>query len=288
MQTPAAPSQLDALDRVLAHIEGRLFEPLDVAGLADLAGLSPFHFIRVFTARVGESPMAHVRALRLIAAARRLTERDPPALIDLAFDCGFDSQEGFTRAFRRAFGVPPGRFRRGMAAHMENVLMPLASPPNLTMSPTPVTKPALRIAGPVDVFNPETAAGIPQMWLRLTPRLPLPGQASEDTYGVCMAAPDQPEGSMRYMAGVALSADAPKPTGFEVVELPARSYLVFRQEISAGGLHAQMQAATKAIWGELVPRSGYALAKAPDLEYYPPDFRPDQDGWVEWWIPVEA
>ena len=288
MEFQAVPSPPDALERVLRYIEDRLFEPLDVTGLAELAGLSTFHFIRVFTARVGSSPMAHVRSLRLIAAARRLTEADPPTLVDLAFDCGFDSQEGFTRAFRRAFGVPPGRFRRGAIAHMENVLMPLAAPPNLTMSSGPVAKPALRIAGPVDLFSPETVAGIPQMWLRLTPRLPLPGQASGDTFGVCMAAPDQPEGCMRYMAGAPLTPDAPTPPGFEVVDLPARPYLVFRQEITAGGLHAQMQAATKAIWGELVPRSGYTLARAPDLEYYPPEFRPDQDGWVEWWIPVEA
>lgn len=288
METASPLPPPDALDRVLAHIRANPLQELDVAVLARMAGVSSFHFIRQFTARVGESPMAHIRGLRLIDAARRLADPDPPSLIDLAFDCGFDSQEGFTRAFRRVFGVPPGRFRRGAAAHMENVLMPLAAPPNLTMSPEPVLKPALRISGPAEVFSPETVAGIPQLWLRLTPRLPLPGQASQETFGVCMAAPDQPEGCMRYMAGVPLSADAPTPPGFEVVDLPARPYLVFRQEIKAGGLHAQMQAATKAIWGELVPRSGHTLARAPDLEYYPPEFRPDEDGWVEWWIPVET
>ena len=60
-----------ATDRILADIERRLFEPLDLAGLARTCGLSPFHFSRLFTAASGESVMAYVRRRRLVAAARR-------------------------------------------------------------------------------------------------------------------------------------------------------------------------------------------------------------------------
>jgi AraC family transcriptional regulator len=50
-----------------------------------------------------------------------------------------------------------------------------------------------------------------------------------------------------------------------------------------------MQKAAREIWGGRLPRSGFTLARAPDLEVYPPEFRPDQPGaWVEWWIPVEV
>src|SRR4051812_9446759 len=83
----------DPLDAVLAHIERHLFEPLDVASLAEVAGLSPFYFSRLFTARMGESVMATVRRRRMLRAAARLgqnpgVESDiaPPALIALAFD----------------------------------------------------------------------------------------------------------------------------------------------------------------------------------------------------------
>src|SRR5258708_33409624 len=99
----------DPLERARLHIDARLFEPLTLADLADAAGLSAYHFTRQFGARFGDSPMAYVRARRLAAAADRLCGEGSPALIDLAFDWGFDSQEGFTRAFKRVFGLPPGR-----------------------------------------------------------------------------------------------------------------------------------------------------------------------------------
>ncbi|HEY0300312.1 MAG TPA: AraC family transcriptional regulator, partial [Rhizomicrobium sp.] len=102
----------DFLAEVLAHVEAHLFEPLTLAGLAAVAGLSPYHFSRVFTARLGSSVMDHVRARRLEAAYMRLSGSSPPGLIDLAFDCGFESQEAFTRAFRRRYGIAPGQFRR--------------------------------------------------------------------------------------------------------------------------------------------------------------------------------
>src|SRR4051812_42530188 len=102
----------DFLAEVLAYIEAHRFEPMTVTELASVAGFSPYHFSRLFTARFGESVMSYVRTCRLQAAALRLTGDSPPTLIDLAFECGFESQEAFTRAFRQRYGVPPGQFQR--------------------------------------------------------------------------------------------------------------------------------------------------------------------------------
>ena len=131
-------------------MQGGALEPLTLQQLAAVAGLSPYHFIRQFAARFGAPPMALARELRMGLAAQRLAESDPPALIDLAFDLGFESQEGFTRAFKRAHGVSPGRFRRdgGKAPPMETRLMSdIDARPRLTMQPAPVRKPGFRVAG---------------------------------------------------------------------------------------------------------------------------------------------
>lgn len=282
------------MDRARRHIERRLDEALSLTGLAEAAGLSPYHFSRLFTGRYGMSPMAYVRVRRLERAAERLRSGAGANLIDLALDCGFESQEGFTRAFARIFGVSPGRYRDGeRAPRTETSAMQTADLPvvSLTQAPAPARKPALRIAGLGRDFTEGTVAGIPALWDEFEPRLPLAGQMGGGTYGVCCAAPGEQtlQQGLHYMAGVEIAADATAPEGFEVVELLARPYLVFRGVMSGGPLHPQMQAAVREIWGERVPQSGYRLARAPDLEVYPDDFDPNRPGaWVEWWIPVEG
>ena len=99
----------DFLGDVLAYIDGNLSEPINVTELAAVAGFSPYHFSRLFTARFGESVMSYVRTCRLQAAANKLIGDAPPTLAQLSFDCGFESQEAFTRAFRRPLplALPP-------------------------------------------------------------------------------------------------------------------------------------------------------------------------------------
>ena len=293
--TDLAPSHAaaDPLERARLHIEASLFEPLSLAQLADAAGLSAYHFTRQFGARFGQSPMAYVRARRLTAAADRLCGPASPSLINLAFDCGFDSQEGFTRAFKRVFGIPPGLYRRASARTSPPEIFVMSESTGariqLSQAPQPVRKGRLRIAGFGADFTETDKAGIPKLWDRLIARMPLEGGLGE-TFGVCSAAPPGSEpGCMRYMAGVHLADDAPAPEGLEIVDLAPQTYLVFRQVMDGGPLQPQMLAAAKEIWGDRLPKSGHRLAEAPDLEFYPADSTPDQAGaWVEWWVPVEA
>jgi AraC family transcriptional regulator len=278
----------DPLDRSRAFVDAQTSETLTLAGLADVAGLSTYHFVRQFTARFGTSPMAYVREQRMALAASRLAGEAPPALIELAFDLGFESQEGFTRAFKRAHGVSPGRYRRNPIPQEIRRMSDAAMHSPLTMHTAPVRKPAFRVAGVSGVFGEATRAQIPQLWPRLIQRLPLPGQIGDDaSFGVCSPAEGE-DGCFRYLACVPIAADAPSPEGMEVVDVPAQTYLVFRQETDGSPLHPQMQAAVKEIWGERVPKSGFKLANGPDIEAYPPNFYPDRPSHVEWWIPVEA
>jgi AraC-like DNA-binding protein/mannose-6-phosphate isomerase-like protein (cupin superfamily) len=66
-----------------------------------------------FRATTGESPMRYLARLRLTRAAEELASGDAP-LSELARKCGYESETSLSRAFRREFGVPPGRYRRGV------------------------------------------------------------------------------------------------------------------------------------------------------------------------------
>lgn len=90
MDRPPTP---DLVADTLAWIEGRLDERLTLARLADRAGLSPYHFSRLFTARMGLAPMAHVRARRLVRAARRLAA-EPGLRLAVADSPDFELYDG--------------------------------------------------------------------------------------------------------------------------------------------------------------------------------------------------
>ncbi len=79
--------------------------------LARRAGLSTFHFLRVFSRVLGVTPHQYLLAARLRRAAALLAHPDRP-VTDVAFEVGFGDLSHFARTFRRSVGVSPGRFRR--------------------------------------------------------------------------------------------------------------------------------------------------------------------------------
>jgi AraC-like DNA-binding protein len=86
-------------------------EEIDLDGAAREAGLSPFHFLRLFAKVVGVTPHQYLVRSRLRHAARLLAAEERP-ITDIAFDVGFADLSNFVRTFHRAAGVSPRAFRQ--------------------------------------------------------------------------------------------------------------------------------------------------------------------------------
>jgi AraC family transcriptional regulator len=95
-----------AIRRVTHHIERHLDGDLSVARLADLAGLSPFHFIRLFRGATGTTPHQHV-IRRRVERARELV-LGGQGIAESAARVGFSSQSHLHRHVRRVLGLTPG------------------------------------------------------------------------------------------------------------------------------------------------------------------------------------
>src|SRR5262245_50817982 len=198
----------DRFLRGIDWVEKHLLEPVALGDVAAQAGLSPHYFSRLFRVLTGETFGSYVRRRRLTIAAQRLaSEGPPPRLIDLAFDCQYDSQEAFTRAFKRTFGVTPGAFReRPPSARMDwrdridaQTLFHLKEV--LSMEPEIREIAAFVVVGVRERFDQESKHHIPDLWQRFLPILPqVPHQVPGTTYGVCLNV-DANDGSFDYVAG---------------------------------------------------------------------------------------
>lgn len=86
-------------------------DEIDLDAAAKQAGVSPFHFLRMFRDALGVTPHQYLVRSRLRHAARLLAE-DDRAITDVAFDVGFGDLSNFVRSFHRAAGVSPRVFRQ--------------------------------------------------------------------------------------------------------------------------------------------------------------------------------
>jgi AraC-like DNA-binding protein len=97
-------------------IDAHSHRQIDLEHAAAQAGISPFHFLRLFSSVLGVTPHQYLVRSRLRHAARLLAN-DDTSITDVAYDVGFGDLSNFVRTFHRAAGVSPRRFReasRGM------------------------------------------------------------------------------------------------------------------------------------------------------------------------------
>ena len=279
------------LHRALAHIEDNLAKDLTPAAVARAAGLSTFHFARLFRAVLGETVMGYVRRRRLCLAAKRLLMEEVP-LIELSFDSRFESQEAFTRAFKRHFGMAPGRFRRERPIPPE--LLEAAIPADLLalngeikMEPKFVEKEAFFVAGLGDDFSTDTTSRIPDLWRDLGPRLGDIANAKPGVYyGLCLHE-GKDMGQFRYVAGVEVPSLEGLPDGLEGHHVSSQRYAVFTHKIENPDLSRDLKRTLRHIFGTWLPKADVVYTGTADFELYDDRFDPNgPSGELDIYVPV--
>lgn len=112
-----------AINGSIDFIESRLTKAIDIGELAQQAFFSKTHYQRLFRAAVGEPVMEYVKNRRLQLACRDVCAGNT-GILHIALKYGYDSHEGFTRAFKAYFGVTPSEYRKySISSKMEVVIM---------------------------------------------------------------------------------------------------------------------------------------------------------------------
>ena len=101
----------EAVDRYVAALENRFFEPADLDTVAASLDMSRRQFTGLFRARTGASWADHVATLR-VHYAQQLLDETPKDVVAIAFEAGFEDLSSFYRAFKKRTGLAPNQYRK--------------------------------------------------------------------------------------------------------------------------------------------------------------------------------
>lgn len=232
--------QILAVQRMQDYIAEHIGESIAAAELARAAQYSPWYSYRLFTRLTGYTPSDYIRRYRLSLSALML--RDGGCrVIDAALEAGFDSADGYTRAFYREFGCKPFAYARSRVPltlfvpygvkfrEMRKEVINMENVQSVFIQK--VTKPARRViikraAAAHDYFSYCDEVGC-DVWGMLLSMDSLCGEP------VCMWLPEKLRaGASEYVQGVEVSQEysGQIPEGFDVIDLPEAEYLMFRGE----------------------------------------------------------
>ncbi|MDE7107389.1 MAG: helix-turn-helix domain-containing protein [Clostridiales bacterium] len=223
------------------YIAEHLSEEITLADLAKAAMFSPWYARRIFLEHTGLTPSDYIRRLRLRHSALRLRD-EKVNVSDVALDLGFGSVDGYTRAFAREFGCNPKQYA------LNPTPLALFNPYGVKykyIARSKQTMPNTKNIFIKVVFKPERKVILKRgktateywtycnevgcdVWGTLSSIKSLSGEP------VCLWLPDKyiKAGTSQYVQGVEVASDykGAIPDGFDVITLPAATYLMFQGE----------------------------------------------------------
>lgn len=288
---------ISALNQLVALIEERLTDELDVASMARSVGTTEHHLRRMFSSLASLPLSEYVRRRRMTVAAAEVIKEEAE-LLAIANRYGYGSTEAFNRAFRAVHGAGPADVRRDggplRAQPMLHFTLQVAGgDPIVTRI---VRRPAFRLVGR-SARVPLVHEGINPHIQQLLSDIPaeehqrLRDLSDTEPLGILAVtddlAPDRTEGSeLTFLLGVAVSEGAQVPADLDRIDVAAGRWLVVD---ASGPQPHSVQQAWVDVWTAWFPSNPWRLRPGPELVA---NLTLDQGGATsriaaELWIPVE-
>ena len=231
--------QRKAVRRMQDYIHDHLSEEISMADLAKAASFSPWYARRIFIRYLGMTPAVYIRRLKLSRSALRLRD-ESGQILDVAMDMGYGSVDGYQRAFRREFGINPKEyssspipvwlFTPSFITDKERSENKMSDTRNVFIQV--VEKPARKVILKRGIRATEYWSYCEEVgcdvWGLLTSIKSISGEP------VCLFLPEKLRNpaANEYVQGVEVEPDyaGEIPEGFEAIDLPASTYLLFRGE----------------------------------------------------------
>ena len=228
-----------AVRKMQDYISEHIYEEISIDELAKAAGFSPWHARRLFIKYLGMTPAVYIRRLKLTKSALRLRDEDCQ-ILDVAMDMGFGSVDGYQRAFRREYGCNPKEYST-------SPIPVWLFTPNLIISKERKVSNMKEIRNVfIQVVEKQARKVIIKRGIKANEYWSYCEEVGCDVWGllksiksisgepVCLWLPEHLRKPItnEYVQGVEVEADYDGiiPEGFDVIDLPAAAYLLFRGE----------------------------------------------------------
>ena len=237
--------QREAVRKMQDYIREHIQEDITIEDLAEASAFSPWYARRLFQKYLNMTPAVYIRRLKLSKSALKLRD-EQVTVLDVALDMGFGSVDGYQRAFRREFGCNPKEYStspvpvwlftpsliENKSTKERNVSEMNENKDIRNIFIQVIEKPARKViikrgikANEYFSYCEEVGCDV---WGLLTSIKSISGEP------VCMWLPKHLRKPVtnEYVQGVEVESDynGSVPEGFEIIELPAAKYLLFRGE----------------------------------------------------------
>ena len=245
-------SVIMAVQTMQEYIDAHIREKITLKELSYACGYSPWHAARIFKEYTGKTPFDYIRALRLTKAALSLRD-EKHKIIDVALDFVFDSHEGFTRAFSKEFGLSPKQYANSTPpiklfmpekaylvyrqlnkgeVFMSEQSNSTSKTGTKTVFVQVIERPARKVLLKRGITADEYFKYCEEVGCDIWSILCSVKEALYEPVGMWLPKHLIKEGTSKYVQGVELPLDYNNviPEGFELIELPPSTYMVFQGE----------------------------------------------------------
>lgn len=288
----------EAIARCIEYIEENIKNELSPEIIANECGYSVFHFSRVFNINQGITLMEYVKKRRLSLAAEDLF--NGKRIIDIAIDYGFETHNGFSKAFKKEFGYSPTHYIKHMdSSIMEETKLKLGGD---LMNPIIVKKPAFKIAGygiKTNITNSNYTKDVASFWINYegenleSKMYKILNPPKHGEVGLCIPS-NSDNGEATYLLGVIVDNFNHVTDEMITLEVPEATYAVFTTPPVNTGKEALddefanvIKQTWKYIFEEWFKDSGYVFDERKlDFEYYDERCHPKVGTVMDIYVPV--
>jgi len=283
---------LKELNHVLDYIEEHLTEDLPLEAISEYAGVSDYHFRKIFFYITGMTLSEYIKNRRLSEANKDLLNGD--RVTDVALKYGYQSMDGFTRAFKSWSGfLPSEAIKKGIRKTFPKLSFIITVKGGVSMEYRIVEMPAFNLVG-VSKRVPMQFEGVNNEIVKLAmsiteeQREEMHALQNIEPYEIVNASYDadahfiREEGDLTHLIGVLTTKDQVSDR-LEKVPVEAYTWAVFPNE---GPFPSTLQRTMANVYAEWLPSTDYEVINAPIFSFTKMNPNKKDYAYSEVWVPV--